>query len=399
MDKNNNSIKKAVIFGVGRMGTSISWYMHKLGYRIIGVDAMPSAHERLKGIFGEEDFGFYRTKHADRDCTQILDLESPDVVISSLPYHQTEAVAKVCVDKGLRYCDLGGRVDVSRRINEYANDKATKPIMTDLGLAPGWVNILAEQGFREVARGGEVQSIKMMVGGLPVEKLNHPLDYAITWSVDGLINEYKDNCEIIKNKKIETVAGMDGLEIVNSEYLGTLEAFYTSGGSSHTIKTMQERGVVDCAYKTLRYPGHIETVKFLMKDCSLSDEQMAEIFNKGCNLDIPDLVIIKAYAKKDDLLWSKEILVSSIENEFSAMQRATSGPISVVASLMAEGMFDARYDEHSDCEVSLPDADPKLRRWLAGRSCTYKTALPMVLSYEDIPYEEFNKRLTTLGIL
>jgi saccharopine dehydrogenase-like NADP-dependent oxidoreductase len=377
MDKDNNKIKKAVIFGVGRMGTSISWYMHKLGYRVVGVDAMQSAHERLKGMFGEEDFGFYRTKYADQDCAQILDLESPDVVISSLPYHQTEAVAKVCVDKGIRYCDLGGRVDVSRRINEYANDKATKPIMTDLGLAPGWVNILAEQGFREVARGGEVQSIKMMVGGLPVEKLNHPLDYAITWSVDGLINEYKDNCEIIKNKKIETVAGMDGLEIVNSEYLGTLEAFYTSGGSSHTIKTMQERGVVDCAYKTLRYPGHIETVKFLMKDCSLTDEQMAEIFNKGCNLDIPDLVIIKAYAKKDDLLWSKEILVDSIKNEFSAMQRATSGPISVVASLMAEGMFDARYDEHRG----------------------YKIALPLVLSYKDVPYAEFNKRLTTLGIL
>jgi saccharopine dehydrogenase-like NADP-dependent oxidoreductase len=377
MDKNDNNLKKAVIFGVGRMGTSISWYMNKLGYHVVGVDAMPSACERLKGMFGEEKFGFYRTKHADQDCDQILDLESPDVVISSLPYHQTEAVAKVCVDKGLRYCDLGGRVDVSRRINEYANDNATKPIMTDLGLAPGWVNILAEQGFREVARGGQVQSIKMMVGGLPVEKLNHPLDYAITWSVDGLINEYKDNCEIIKNGKIETVAGMDGLEIVDSEYLGPLEAFYTSGGSSHTIKTMQERDVVDCAYKTLRYPGHIETVKFLMKDCGLSDEQMAEIFNKGCNLDIPDLVIIKAYVKKGDLLWNKEILVNSIKDEFSAMQRATSGPISVVASLMAEGMFDARFDEHRD----------------------YKVALPLVLSYKDVPYEEFNKRLTTLGIL
>ena len=107
------------------------------------------------------------------------------------------------------------------------------------------------------------------------------------------------------------------------------------------------------------------------------DEQMAEIFNKGCNLDIPDLVIIKAYVKKGDLLWNKEILVNSIKDEFSAMQRATSGPISVVASLMAEGMFDARYEEHRD----------------------YKIRLPLVLSYKDVPYEEFNKRLTTLGIL
>ena len=122
---------------------------------------------------------------------------------------------------------------------------------------------------------------------------------------------------------------------------------------------------------------NITCTKFLMKDCGLSDEQMAEIFNKGCNLDIPDLVIIKAYVKKGDLLWNKEILVNSIKDEFSAMQRATSGPISVVASLMAEGMFDARYDEHRD----------------------YKIRLPLVLSYKDVPYEEFNKRLTILGIL
>jgi len=381
MDKNDNKVKKAVIFGVGRMGTSISCYMNKLGYHIVGVDRHRQIARPLIKLLGKENFTFYRTSSLgvleDNDCTQILDFENPDVVISSLPYHQTETVARVCVDKGLRYCDLGGRVDVSRRINEYANEKATKPIMTDLGLAPGWVNIVAEQGFREVARGGRVQSIKMMVGGLPTEKLNHPLDYAITWSVDGLINEYKDNCEIIKNGKIETVNGMDGLEIVSSEYLGTLEAFYTSGGSSHTIKTMHERGVVDCAYKTLRYPGHIETVKFLMKNCSLTDEQMAEIFDKGCRLDIPDLVIIKAYVKKGDLLWSKEILVNSIPGEFSAMQRATSAPIAVVASLMAEGMFDARYEEHRD----------------------YKVALPLVLSYKDIPYDEFNKRLTSLKIL
>ena len=45
MGKNDNKVKKAVIFGVGRMGTSISWYMNKLGYSIVGVDAMPSAHD------------------------------------------------------------------------------------------------------------------------------------------------------------------------------------------------------------------------------------------------------------------------------------------------------------------------------------------------------------------
>ena len=377
MDKNDNKVKKALIFGVGRMGTAISWYMSQLGFGVVGVDAMPSAHERLEGMLGKENFGFFRTKHADRDCAQIIDLESPDVVISSLPYHKVEDVAKICIDKGVRYCDLGGKVGVSRRINEYANEKATKPIMTDLGLAPGWVNILAERGFREVARGGRVQCIKMMVGGLPVEKLNPPLNYAVTWSMEGLINEYKDNCEIIRNGKIETVNGMGGLEIVNSEYLGALEAFYTSGGSAHTIKTMQERGVIDCSYKTLRYPGHIEAIKFLIKNCEVSDSVLAEMLHRGGGLNPPDLVIVKAYEKNDDLLWNKEILVNSTRGGFSAMQRATAGPISAVASLMAEGMFDERFDEHRG----------------------YKVALPLALSYKDIPYDEFNKKLIFLEIL
>ena len=90
MDKNDNKIKKAVIFGVGRMGTSISCYMHKLGYHIVGVDRHRQIARPLIKLLGKENFTFYRTSSLgvleDNDCTQILDFENPDVVISSLPY-------------------------------------------------------------------------------------------------------------------------------------------------------------------------------------------------------------------------------------------------------------------------------------------------------------------------
>ena len=99
-----------------------------------------------------------------------------------------------CVDNEVRYCDLGGRVDVSESINEWAGKKATRPVFTDLGLAPGWVNILAEQGYKELNGPADDTHIEMMVGGLPdyLESSNNPLCYAVTWSVDGLINELKD---------------------------------------------------------------------------------------------------------------------------------------------------------------------------------------------------------------
>ena len=107
-----------------------------------------------------------------------LMFEKPDIVISSLPYHQTEMIGYWCVDNGMRYCDLGGRVDVSRNINKHALGAATKPVFTDLGLAPGWVNILAEEGCRQLHR--QATTVKMMVGGLPDSKVNHPLDYVVT---------------------------------------------------------------------------------------------------------------------------------------------------------------------------------------------------------------------------
>ena len=42
-----------------------------------------------------------------------------------------------------------------------------KPVFTDLGLAPGLVNILAEQGYRELYGTGKIIGVEMMVGGLP----------------------------------------------------------------------------------------------------------------------------------------------------------------------------------------------------------------------------------------
>ena len=35
---------KAVIFGVGRMGTAIAYAMEQQGYNVVGVDSQPAEH-------------------------------------------------------------------------------------------------------------------------------------------------------------------------------------------------------------------------------------------------------------------------------------------------------------------------------------------------------------------
>ncbi len=367
-------MKKAAVIGVGKMGQVICHAMSKLGFDVVGIDASEHGADNFRKYVNGPNGSFYLVDD-DNPFHRGIEFEKPDVVISSLPYHQTEKVAFWCIDNGFRYCDLGGRVDVSENINNHAEENATKPVFTDLGLAPGWVNILAEEGYRKLYGTGDIIKVEMMVGGLPDYSISNknPLRYGVTWSVDGLINEYRDDCIVLENGEIKTVQGMEGLEIVETDSLDKLEAFYTSGGASHSIHSMKERGVKDCCYKTLRYRGHRDIVRFLIRDCDLDDETLAKIFEGGCGYAESDQVIILAKVHKDNKTWKEEKLVNSDLN-FSAMQKATAFPISSVAALMTEGIFDGDKDQHRD----------------------YHTQFSKSLGYADIPFEQFNDNLTRL---
>ena len=357
---------KAYVLGIGRMGTAIAYAMDKFGFDVVGMDTNPNAAQNIP------DNHFIKVDDAEGICKTLNDLEKPDVVISSLPYHQTEIVGKWCVDNAVRYCDLGGRVDVSENINAYAEQKATKPVFTDLGLAPGWVNILAEQGCKEVH--GQADEVRMMVGGLPEyhQSINNPLRYAVSWSVDGLINEYRDDCLILEDGEIKTVRGMDGVEQIEGDNFGRMEAFYTSGGASHSIHSMKERGVKNCYYKTIRYRGHGDLVRFLIRDCGLDDDTLTRIF-LSCGPAIKDEVFVVAEVKSGDKKWRKEKVVKSDDN-FSAMQKSTAFSISSVAKIMAEGKLEGDKEQHRD----------------------YHTKYPKNLGYKDVPFEEFNNNLEHL---
>jgi len=369
---------KAAVLGIGKMGTAISYAMRKLGFKVIGIDSNAKAADNFREHVGGPDGAFYLTDEK-KSWRRPLRFEKPDIVISSLPYHQTEKVAMWCIDNEMRYCDLGGRVDVSRRINEYAKVAATKPVFTDLGLAPGWINILAEQGCRQIHH--RVDSIEMMVGGLPAVPSNPPLNYAVTWSVDGLINEYRDDCLILENGEPKTVKGMDGIQEVRFKFLEgeELEAFYTSGGASHTIESMRTRGVKNCSYKTIRYKGHRDVVKFLIRDSRLDDECLLQVFENGCVVHDPfmngDVVLMKVLVKAGDVTWDKEIIIG-YDQKFSAMQKATAFSISSVAKLMAQGLLEGDKSEHRG----------------------YRTQYSKNLTYADVPFDKFEKNLKKLGI-
>lgn len=361
---------KALICGVGRMGQTIGYAMDHFGYELIVADPNRDAVGRLESLI---DKTLPRYEYVPFE--EELKLINPDIVISSMPYFENKKIAEECIKHGFRYCDLGGRVDVSNEINELANEKATKPVFTDLGLAPGWVNILAEQGVKAVRNATDV---KMMVGGIPLFRPTGPLKYFMTWSLEGLLNEYRDDCEILEDGEIKIVPGLSNYELIDVEWEGSmgLEAFCTSGGAAHTTQRMKDKGIKNCVYKTLRWIGHHELIDFFMNKCKMSDKELEYILNESakCEKHTDDVVIVVAEVKNDDgLVWRKEFAISSDE-KFTAMQKCTAFSIASMADLMGKGALDDRKEQFRG----------------------YWKEKPASLTYADVPFDDFNKRLHSL---
>ena len=131
----------------------------------------------------------------------------------------------------------------------------------------------------------------MRVGALPTN-ISNALQYSLTWSTDGLINEYGNPCDAIENGKAVRLLPLEGLEEIKIDGL-TYEAFNTSGGIGSLADTYHGK-VKHFSYKTIRYPGHCEKIKFLMNDLKLNDDRdtLKRIFEHAIPKTFQDVVLV-----------------------------------------------------------------------------------------------------------
>ena len=130
----------------------------------------------------------------------------------------------------------------------------------------------------------------MRVGALPLNASNQ-MKYYLSWSTAGLINEYCQVGEALHGGKLVTTMPLDGVEritIDGTEY----EAFNTSGGVATMCQTFAGK-VGDLNYKTMRYPGHRDLMKFLLQDLNLAPRQelVTQIFDQEVPLTESDVVV------------------------------------------------------------------------------------------------------------
>ena len=253
-------------------------------------------------------------------------------VINAAPYHTSVPLARAAIEVGAHYLDLTEDVGTARELKLIAASAATM-VAPQCGLAPGLVSIIAGSMARKYDR---LHTMKLRVGGLPRHPTN-ALGYALTWNVEGLINQYRNPATAIRNGERVTVTALDDVEELRYES-GLYEAFNTSGGIGTLCDSYPNAVNID--YKTIRYPGHAKLMQFLLHDLGLSPVELKEIFERAIPHTDQDVVLIGVTTTgfKDGVLsqatYSKQI---TGRPGMSALRFTTAASVCAMLDMMAAG--------------------------------------------------------------
>jgi saccharopine dehydrogenase-like NADP-dependent oxidoreductase len=273
------------ILGAGHIGFALALMLRQAGgYTVRVADQDP---QRLQAL---QNLGFEVCLIQGAADTHAV-IERQYAVLNALPFHKAVSVAQMCVAAGVHYFDLTEDVPSTHAVQALAAD-ARSVLMPQCGLAPGFIGVV---GHDLAKRFDAVDTLRLRVGALPRYPTNR-LGYNLTWSTEGLINEYCNPCEALVDGVPQQVPALEGLETFALDGVA-YEAFNTSGGLGTLTQTLQGRARgVD--YKSIRYPGHHAVMKLLLQDLHLSDRRdlLKDILEAAIPGTDQDVVLVFATA-------------------------------------------------------------------------------------------------------
>ncbi len=285
--------KRVAVLGSGKIGELVATMLVDAGdYHVVLADVDEGRLRTLALPWATKRIETAGLDARDRAATARLFRERRlEAAVSCLPYYLNVEVATAARETGLHYFDLTEDVEVTRAVRRLATEAGqAQAFVPQCGLAPGFISIAANHLMR---RFETLDEAKLRVGALPQYPSNE-LKYALTWSSDGVINEYGNLCEGIIDGRLQSLQPLEGLESI--ELRGRrYEAFNTSGGLGSLADTYQGR-IRHLTYKTIRYPGHCTLVRFLMNDLRLNDDRptLKRILENAVPRTEQDVVLVYA---------------------------------------------------------------------------------------------------------
>ncbi len=331
-------MKNILLLGAGKIGGIIADLLAGCGdYHVTVGDAEQAALDHLPQ---HPQITPQRLDVMNKD-ELLATMQGKFAVLSACPFHITKFVAQAAAEARIHYMDLTEDVACTRLVKSLA-ESADSAFIPQCGLAPGFISIATYEIAKQF---DELQNVHMRVGALPKYPSN-ALKYNLTWSTDGLINEYCNPCEAIVERELRQVLPLEQVEHFSLDGV-SYEAFNTSGGLGTLCETLAGK-VTNLNYRTVRYPGHRDIMKMLLQDLRLIDRQdlLKEIMETAIPITYQDVVLVfinvsgmkngrlvqESYANK---IYSREI--NGVL--YSAIQITTASAICTVLDLLVTGVL------------------------------------------------------------
>lgn len=326
---------RVCVVGAGKIGQTIAAFLSRSSnYSVTVADRDFAA---LKSI-EQTDIDVLQLNVEDAQ-TVANALTGFDAVISAAPFFLTAIIAEGAKKAGAHYFDLTEDVastDIVRKLSENSDTV----FMPQCGLAPGFVGIAGAHLAREF---DEIETLSLRVGALPLYPTN-ALKYNLTWSTDGLINEYCNSCDAVIDGKLGKAAPLEDLETISFDGVD-YECFNTSGGLG-TLAEALEGKARSVSYRTIRYPGHRDIIKLLLNDLGLVRRRdiLKEVFETALPRTTQDVVLVFCTATGTqngsfrELSFINKTAARQINGRnWSAIQITTAAGVTGVVDLVRQG--------------------------------------------------------------
>ncbi len=356
---------KYLLLGSGLQGTAIAHDLLRNVDDTTGLTVIDRDRETLAALAAKLDDPRLRTVAGDiTDAGLVAPLMAEAAAaISAVNYWFNPQLTELAIAGGAHFVDLGGNNDIVRKqlgMDARARE-AGVTVIPDCGLAPGLAGLL---GYHLATGLDEAHDVRLRVGGLPSDP-RPPLDYMLVFSAQGLINEYIEPAEVIRNGDLKTVPSLTEVEdLIFPAPFGRLEAFQTSGGTSTLPQTLAGK-VRNLDYKTIRYRGHCEKIRLLV-DLGLTTSEeidvrgravaprdvLAAMLESRLPTEGEDVVLLlcEAVGVAGGRTVRRAIrIIDRLDRAtgLSAMTRMTGFPTAIIAEMLARG------------DVSRPGAMPQ----------------------------------------
>lgn len=283
---------KVTIVGAGRVGRAIAHVLSsEPGYTTVVCDANP---EVAMEVAGDQYMVEAYSKDVSIKANLLEALKDSKAVISAVPPQATLQVAEAAAEAGVHFLDVIDHevhgIDIKPIVEKASGDATFIP---GCGLAPGYVSIAAGH---MVDQFDTLTNLTIRAGSIP-DQPNNRLKMNIAWDTDTLIRTYITECAVVEKHKLQKVRPLERRETI---LIGGVdyETFSVAGGiSSNFLETYKDR-VKHIQFKALRYPGHLDLIRFLLEDLRFRrhPEELMQILERSIPATKDTLAIVSIRA-------------------------------------------------------------------------------------------------------